>query len=434
MFTPAIKLNGVDGTYINNSTSDNATRFSFNNIGIVFNSSPKGKRYERSAWKSSSFAIGINRVADFNRNYTYNGTNRDTNTASSFAEKMAYNANMYPEDLSSPNSLASIGYNSFLVDTFFGSFYSSIVPWKTGINQRRTVKERGGITDIVLSFGGNLMEKLMLGATVGLPTLTYRREVTYEERDATTDPNNYFDNFSFNENLTTTGLGINLKLGFIYKPVDAVRIGAAFHTPTYFGLTDVQNRGISANTEGLRNALGYAGTTTVLRPGVDIPENTYEYGLTTPWRGVLSASGIVGKYGFITADYEYVNYASMRFKFPGYTGAATDINTYIKNNYKGASNFRIGAEGRIDMFMVRLGFGYYGNPYKNLDYDKASRIDISGGVGFRADKWFIDLGFVNSTYNQQEQPYTLDELNVKVPTATLNNKLNTAALTLGWKF
>ncbi len=433
MFTPAIKINGVDGTYLNTTTSDNGTRFSFNNVGVVFNSSPKGKRYQRSKWKSTSFAIGINRVADFNRNYTYNGTNRDTNTASSFTEKMAYNANTYPEDLDYPNSLASIGYNAFLIDTFNG-LYQTIVPWYTGINQRRIVKERGGITDIVFSFGGNLMEKLMLGATVGLPALTYRRDVTYEERDASTDPNNYFDNFSFNERLTTTGLGINVKLGFIYKPTDNFRVGAAFHTPTYFGLTDVQNRSITANTEGFRNALGFQGTTTVLQSGVDIPENTYEYGLTTPWKGVISASGILGKYGFITADYEYVNYSSMRYKFPGYAGAAADINNYIKNNFKGVSNVRIGAEGRFNMIMVRLGFGYYGSPYKNSSYDKANRIDMSAGIGFRADKWFADLGFVNSTYNEQEQPYTLDEVNVQVPKATLKNSLNTMALTLGWKF
>ena len=59
---------------------------------------------------------------------------------------------------------------------------------------------------------------------------------------------------------------------------------------------------------------------------------------------------------------------------------------------------------------------------------------MSAGIGFRADKWFADLGFVNSTYNEQEQPYTLDEVNVQVPKATLKNSLNTMALTLGWKF
>jgi hypothetical protein len=414
MFTPAIKINGVDGTYLNNTTKDNNTRFSFNNIGIVFNSSPRGKRAERSKWKSTSFAIGINRVADFNRNYTYRGRTTDSAHSSSFTERWW---------------LYNIGYNSYLLDyDSLDDFFQTVVPWKSGLDQRRMVQERGGITDIVLSFGGNLMEKLMLGATLGLPALNYTRDVTYEEYDPTTNSNNYFNNFSFNERLSTTGLGVNLKLGFIYKATDNFRVGAAFHTPTYFGLSDVQNRSISTNTEG------YAGGIVNLRSGIDIPDNTYDYGLTTPWRAVVSASGLFGKHGFLTADYEYVNYASMRYKFPSFSGTAIDINNYIKNNFKGASNIRVGAEGRFDMVMVRLGFGYYGSPYKSLNFDNANRIDISAGIGFRADKWFADLGFVNSSYSQQEQPYTLDEIKVTVPTATLKNSLNTMALTLGWKF
>src|SRR5690606_41160779 len=94
------------------------------------------------------------------------------------------------------------------------------------------------------------------------------------------------------------------------------------------------------------------------------PKNP-EYYLTTPWRAVVSATAFLGPYGFITADYEYVDYPSMRYRF-SYDpyGVETVRNRIIKNTYQSASNFRIGIEGRMDNLFARAGFGYYGSPYK----------------------------------------------------------------------
>ena len=182
--------------------------------------------------------------------------------------------------------------------------------------------------------------------------------------------------------------------------------------------------------------MGVGGSPTTV---VNAPTNTYQYSLVTPWRGVLSAAGIFGKYGFISVDYEYVNYASARFYFDNADRTwQNDVNTAIKNSYKGASNLRVGLEGRIDKVSLRVGFGYYGSPYKTTVVN-ADRIEMSAGIGFRTDSWFVDLGFVNSQSKMQEQPYTLDPTaagyaNVIVPTATLKNNFNNAALTFGVKF
>jgi hypothetical protein len=40
------------------------------------------------------------------------------------------------------------------------------------------------------------------------------------------------------ENLTTSGTGINLKAGLIFKPVERIRSCLTIHTPTWFTLTD----------------------------------------------------------------------------------------------------------------------------------------------------------------------------------------------------
>lgn len=440
-FTPSLKLNNTQGTYLSKQMDDNSTRFTINNLGLVATSAQRGQRYERSSWKSASFGFGINRLADFSNNYTYGGymnINPFDDNSSSGAEVFSIDANKYPGDVNNSGASgtpAYMGYQSYLLDTSGGN-YIPVTFNTTGVNQLRSVTQRGGISELAISFGGNYEEKLMLGATLGIPVVRYKREIVYEEKDATNNTNNLFDSFTYTESLITRGSGINLKLGAIFKPVEALRLGAAIHTPTLMTLKDEFNKSLTVNSENFKNVLGVGGSPTTR---VDAPTNTYQYSLVTPWRGVLSAAGIIGKYGFISVDYEYVNYGSARFYFDNADRSLENsINTAIKNSYKGASNLRVGMEGRIDQVSLRIGFGYYGSPYKTTTVN-ADRIEVSAGIGFRTDSWFVDLGFVNSRSQMQEQPYTLDPsapgyANVIVPTATLKNNFNNAALTFGVKF
>lgn len=440
-FTPSLKMNNTQGTYLSTQMDDNSTRFTINNLGIVATSAQRGQRYERSSWKSTSFGFGINRLADFSHNYTYGGRmaiNPFDNSSSSGAEVFSIDANRYPDDVNNSNASgtpAYMGYQSFLLDTAGGK-YIPVTFNTNAVDQQRTVIQKGGISEMAISLGGNYEEKLMLGATLGVPVVRYKREIIYTEKDASGNNNNDFESFEYSETLTTRGSGINLKLGAIYKPVDAIRIGAAIHTPTLMNLKDEFNKSLTASTENLKNTLGFGGSSTTR---VDAPTNTYQYSLVTPWRGVISAAGILGKYGFISIDYEYVNYASARFYFEDADRSwQNDINSAIKNSYKGASNLRAGLEGRLDKVSLRVGFGYYGSPYKTSAVN-GDRIELSAGVGFRTDSWFVDLGFVNSQSKMQEQPYTLDPsapgyASVMVPTATLKNNFNNAALTFGVKF
>ncbi|XZF14258.1 OmpP1/FadL family transporter [Chitinophagaceae bacterium MMS25-I14] len=438
MITPSLKVNGADGTYQGNTMNDNGSRFNISNFGAVFTTAQRGRRYDKSNWKTFSFGIGINRVADFTHNYTYSGKNSGDGSSSA-SELFAIDANQHPGDAAgpgTPGTLAYMGYQSYLLNQdSSGNFYTN-VPWKAGINQQRTVKERGGISEIVLSFGGNYKEKLMLGATVGLPTLHYQRDASYTEAalDPSTSPN--FNSFRINETLTTSGFGGNLKLGFIYKVNDYFRFGGAFHTPTVYAMSDVYDQSLLVNTNGANPNGDY---------WYDATQSRFNYTLFTPWKAVLSATGMLGKIGFITADYEYVNYHSMRYSFSGTDDFGNDfkdyqsaVNQLIKDTYKGASNFRAGVEIRLDQLSLRGGFGYYGSPYKN-SFSGADRLDFSAGLGFRFTHTFIDLAYVHSTYKNQEQPYVFPGdlpayQSVVVPTATIKNNNNNVALTLGFKF
>lgn len=457
-FTPSLRMKSASSQYLGTTTLDNNVHFNINNFGVVFTSAAKGKRYEHRQWKAVSFAIGMNRVADFNRNYTYAGRN----TTSSATQAFESDANQYPNDPHSTDPSVFqypgyLGYQSFLIDQDTTSgLYNTVVPFAGGINQKKTVQQNGHVDDYTISLGGNYKEVLMLGATLGIPSVKYHMLSTYSESIApgNTAPNPYgFSSFSFTQTRDITGGGINLKIGAIYKITDDIRVGAAFHTPTIYSVTDVY-------TPYVISSIGnpaYTGPT----PEYAVPQthevsvnnsltaqNSFNYSFVTPYRAILSGTYIMKGIGFITADYEYVGYNAMKYIYPiddgygnSYQEQESSINQEIKSTFKGASNFRLGAEGLITkFFMARAGFGYYGNPYKTSDMD-GSRIDISGGLGFRAKSFFVDLALVHSMYKSQFQPYAIDygyvvtgPKNATIPVATTNFNINNLAVTVGCKF
>lgn len=428
-FTPSLKMGSTNSTYLGNTATDKNTRFNINNLGVVFTNAASGQRYKRSKWKSASFGIGVNRSAEFSSNHTYNGTNN----TSSAAEVFLADAIAYPEDIENPFTFAGLGYGSYLVNEDSLGLYQ-VADFTTGLNQTRTVQQRGGITDFNLSFGGNYQEKLLLGATVGIPILRYQRETTLREEDASGNPDNDFSYFEYREDLTTRGTGINLKLGAIYKFNTNFRAGLALHTPTFFSLTDEFSRSVISNTENLKYYLGEFEVNPETR--VDAPVNDYNYSLVTPWRMVLSAASIIGKRGFISLDYEFVDNASAMYVFDAVDSYyESEVNTAIKNMYKGASNIRLGGEVKFDYVMLRAGLGYYGNPYTNANMGSET-ITASAGVGFRLDNLFVDLGFMHASSKFAEQPYVLiypDEV-IDVPSANIKKGFSNISLTVGTKF
>ena len=442
-FTPSLKINGASSEYLGTTTTDNNVRFNINNFGIVITDAPKGKRYDRRNWKTVSFAFGMNRVADFNRTYTYSGKNSTSSATQAFES----DANQYPGDVSSTtasNLPGYLGYQSYLIDQATGGSYYSVVPYSSGINQTKTVKERGRVNEYVFTLGGNYKEQFMLGATLGIPTLNYEMKSTYSEYLGTTahisNPSG-FKSFSYNQDLSITGTGVNLKIGGIYKITDEVRIGASFHSPTAYTITDIYKPNIVSD---VNNAV----TTLSVGNGF-LVQNQYDYTFVSPWRTVLSATYIMKGIGFITADYEYVGYNSMRYIYnedPDYnTNLALQqqedaMNRSLKDTYMGTSNFRVGAEGLITkFFMARAGFGYYGNALKQSG-ENNQRMDISGGVGFRSNGFFADVALVHSMYDENYQPYSVDYSYVTsgasavMPRDKTSFGINNLAVTVGVKF
>jgi len=227
-----------------------------------------------------------------------------------------------------------------------------------------------------------------------MPYIRYFRETFYSETDvADTIP--YFNSWSTSENLETKGFGINFKLGVIVRPIDWVRIGIAFHTPTwYWTMRDTWNVTMTSDLDW------FAGDTIM-------PVRTYDYKLNTPFRGIGSLAFVVKKIGFFSFEYEYVNYSQATLNSRNY-GFATE-NTNIKNYYQSTNNFRAGTEWRISKISLRAGYAYYGSPYQD-NLNDGSRQSISGGIGYTAEQFALDFAYVHSTKNEDYYFYSTENI------------------------
>ncbi|MEP6617226.1 MAG: aromatic hydrocarbon degradation protein [Ginsengibacter sp.] len=398
--------------------------------------------YTNAAIKNFTIAIGMNRAADFNSNIYYKGKN----TGSSYSEK--YLEELIHNNVTDPNSAAkdfpfgtSLAFNTFLIDTTIanGSFgYKTAANSSTGLLQENTIHSSGGITDFAIGGAVNLREKLFFGATVTVPVLHYKRDSHFRETDASANTANNFNYFEVNETLDTKGVGINGKFGMIYKPVEYVRLGLAVHTPTLFDLTD------KYSTEVITDLEGYGGPGIKKQSSEEFTNSqpgTLEYNLITPWRVIGSASyvfreveNVKKQKAFITADIEYINYKAANFKVVNKDDADTknyfhDLNAVIDQQYKSAFNFRLGGELKFNTIMARLGGAYYGNPYAN---EKASRIKLAGGLGYRDKGIFVDVTYVYAINKDVHYPYRLqDKAN---EAAFLKNTGGNIVATVGFKF
>lgn len=414
--TPSLSFAGTDASLPGGDKyKDDKSKFGFDNVGLVFNTTPGGPH-----WKAFNFAIGYNRLADYNRVAYYEG-NANGSIMNGFFED-------YQAGITDPfgNELAVEG-NAIYPDQDGNLTYDFAGNENALVNRAQAITTFGRMNEMTLSFAGNYDEKLMVGATVGVPFVNYRLEGEYIESDPgqPQQPGNveFFDQLTYTEFLRSSGVGVNLKLGVIYKVSQAFRLGAAFHTPTALSLTDSYS-----NTFAYDYTVGNVPSKGEI---LNSPEGTFDYKLRTPWRASASAALVVKKFGFLSADVEWVDYAANRYNFTADVASQDNqqferaVNTDIQRSYKQAMNVRLGAELALNEFRLRGGFNLLGKPEEGATNFNTA---ITAGAGVRGKAFYLDLGWRLGQGKGSIQPYADAPL---VSTQTVTNDF---LLTLGFKF
>jgi hypothetical protein len=426
--------------------ADNISRFNFGTSGVVWS-----QTNPRARWGTKAFSLAINRTANFNGRTLYRGENDFSSYSESFAEEFASSG--LPINVSLPDAPLSFGTKlanyTYLIDTAtvfnrvevvgLPTRYSLVTGGDFLLLQEKDIQTKGGITEVAFGFASNMQDKVYVGGSIGLPIVNFERTATFTETDITGDNNNDFDYFTYRERYRAQGVGVNGKLGVIFRPGGSFRGGVAIHTPTVYSLTERTTGRMEADLENYFSdgQIGIADEDTIYSiNNVAVPEYTYDY--YSPWRFLVSGSYVINavedvtrQRGFITADVEYVTHRSSRFKSVEDEDYYEGVNEAIKFSYKGAMNMRIGGEMKFNTLMTRLGFAYYGSPYDEKEF-KARRMNISGGVGYRNRGLFLDLTYVHGLNRDVDFPYRLSD---KANTfAEIRNRSSNVLLTFGWKF
>jgi long-subunit fatty acid transport protein len=324
------------------------------------------------------------------------------------------------------------------------------------------VEERGHVDEYNIAFGGNLANKVYWGLDFGIMDLDYKSYQSYEE-DLTNayimlDDEDLFSSEIDNTDtradwglynyLHTEGTGVNFKFGLIWKPVQALRIGAAFHTPTYYDMRDTYF--VSADLYAYQNDNLLYNANKSSNDGYDYSST---YTIKTPWHFMGSLAGVIAQNGILSLDYEYVANETMRIG-DDRNNDYPDVTNNVKTYFKPSHIIRVGGEWRLNPnWSLRAGYSYKTTQVEkgvdNYDYNistvgtnPAYQYDntvqhITGGLGYRYKSFYADMAYVHkireSVYNafspiNDSFGY---EPNVSADVKDHNNRIS---LTLGMRF
>ncbi|MCX6224362.1 MAG: hypothetical protein NTV01_06360 [Bacteroidia bacterium] len=398
-----------NATYLGNPREDYDAKMGFSHFGAVV---PIYMDKEGSGIKGLTFGIGYNKLKDYGQTIYLEGVNKKN----SLVDEFVYTAN-------DPNTSSwdpfgdGLAWETYLLnyDSIAQEYYSPFDGKFYGQTQSRTVTSQGSLGEYNFSLGANLSDKLYIGTTLGVQKANYSEAWTHSETD-TGDSIPLLNSFTYRNTLSTTGSGVNIKIGLLAQPLEFLRFGASIQTGTRLKLHD--NFSSDMDTK-LSDGQG---------PHTSNATGESDYSISTPFRATGSLAFLFKQYGLISIDYEYVNYASGRLHASG-TADFTSQNQTVSDLYRAASNLRFGAELRfMSAYYARGGYAFYRSPYATPDPDAENNLNIfSAGVGYRGPSYYIDLGFARSSWNQTYFLYGGNS-------ASIANTQTRFSATLGFKF
>ena len=407
-FTPSLKIRNNETSYLNSSYTDSRLRVLVDNFGLV-GSFAKLESEDEKGLVRLNFGIGYNRLSDF---YSETSALGD-NTTNSIIDLFASTAQGYtPSQLHSFTDAnrdvwtSVMAWYTYLInpdenllvpggDTL--NYVSALNPGD-GVYQDHVISSRGGVGEYTFSLGANFSNNLYLGATVGVQNVYYESNIFYSESAFETNQflpsGERFESLNYNQSLLLTGNGYNLKAGAIYKPLPSLRLGFAVHTPTFYNISEDYFETMNSTFN-----VGYEEDET--------PANFYDYTIESPYKLIGSVAYTFGARALISVDYEFVDYATMRFRKGGDGYKFRTENQDIKNNFTSTFNLKAGAEYWIGSLALRAGYAYYGSPYVEGNAYAASHTDVfSGGFGLVINSVNLDWAYQRIQFNDKYSPYS----------------------------
>lgn len=388
--TPTVEVNDASSFHYGTRASDSRTRFAFASLGLAINNPSESG----GDWRSSTYGLVFDRQATHNWRRVANSEAAPTTILQSFVNEADGSAD---NDLGSFFPFTSgLAWETFGIDP--GSFldpngdtipnrYISAIPFGSDVRQSHTIESTGSSNNTAFFYSGNYLDKLYIGAALGIAGHRYRRTTIHSETSL--DESLDLRDVTYREELSATGTGLDIKVGIVGRLTERFRMGLAFHSPQWMQMNE-------AYTTNMRTAFRTPDATGRTSYSANSPDGVFAYRVNTPWRTVLSAAYVAGSNGLVSVDYTYSDYRSSRMRASSRIVSDYDFafeNEIIQNAFRPVHAVRIGTEWRYGNWYYRMGWGIAPDAYGPEQTRHAqSTKTYAGGIGYRTDHFGLDLG------------------------------------------
>jgi len=481
------------------SRSDKMTQFNLNNIGCVFT-----LKLYNNIMPNLNFGFTYNKGASFNRRFKGN-VPMLRNSMSNYIAGLSNASGLTEDDVMTTSEydpynpsygsryvpwLAVLGYDALLTnpegDANNPRWYGQYGDGTSGEGYFE-VNEKGSVDEYNITIGGNINNVVFWGMDFDITSVDYRIQSIWGEsldNAYVYNPNmqsvgRYASDWMLYDKYRVNGTGFNFKLGVIVKPIQELRLGLAFHTPTYYNLNETYSDTHMAFSYPFK--MDY--DMTWANNGYPA---TNSFNFATPWKVIASVAGVIGNNLIVSADYQWDSYSTMRYSdadmygyydpwydwdnpwsdWGGWYGAPSSrsngrvdymnandyANSKIKEIYRDTHTLRLGAEFRIiPNFSIRAGYSFSSSPVTTKA--KNDNVEIPGtgvmtnysldnttnyvtcGVGYKHKGFYVDFAYVYKYMTSEYYPFSPDILDMGTAVKSkLSFNNSSMALTLGYKF
>lgn len=320
----------------------------------------------------NNFMFSHNRLATFNRDIVVKGAGMGmvpticniTNDEGGVSEEFLVNK---PWDNVEIGWLSILGYEAYLIDPIENNKWKPAVDFTDG---SLSISETGTSDQYTISWAGNISNQWYIGVGVNIPTINYTKHTSLREENKQNS-----SSAELKSMFHVSGVGVSGSFGLIYRPIQALRIGASLQTPTILSLSRQSTGDMYSTIAGQKYE--------VLTP----ESGVMDIDIVSPLRTSVSVAGQLGKIGLIAVQYDYAHSNEME-----------DIHT-----------LRIGAEAQAYRgLFFNAGYVYessfmeedpkwllgYNEIRTDMDYRYTAATQYaSAGIGYRSDVVVAQLAY-----------------------------------------
>ena len=248
------------------------------------------------------FQLQLNGLYDFLDTGTWRGlSEKDLNNAP------FNNGNIYIDKWG-----AVLGYQSGIFPGLGGDNMYGLNSLPEGSNNTPSLRyeSRGSVSEYNIAGGFNINNLLYLGFDFGFRDIYQKMSFYYTEAyegNYSGTAQLYLQQMNYNQYLLMQGSAFNFKIGAIFRPVPQLRIGLAYHSPSYSSVRKKYYGSMGTAYYGNPQSKHYTSEIA-----------GYDYSFNTPSRLLAGVALTLGDYLALSFDYERVWYNKMRYTSESY--------------------------------------------------------------------------------------------------------------------